>query len=969
MEIPFSNLIKKIRLSSANLVKKMSKFYGKGSDDSSSSESEAETRQPTRKSAFNRMAVFSSDDSSSDESVARAKPMKKDVFVDILRSVRGHIKNNHFAGLGCDYTDAIKAFEKRKETDSTPTAFVRVLYELNSFISELQSSGATKKMSQVKAQAVNKLKAQMNKGNKPFEEELAKCNENPSEYDVLAQNVDSDDDESDAESFSAASSSASESGSDSGSSSGDSDSAGSSSDDDSSASDSDSSSSMSSAGSSSDAGSSDWDMSEESSSDEETDEMARRERRMRRWLKDSDESDYEAVPKKTETVRRPRKVAVPVAPNGVTTAEDEEGTAEPIKTGPTADELSEKELIDKARDLITGKVRLSDARSTLREIDDLVEAARKQWSPLCQLTLSISTVSFIFDTNAGFAKGGYIPDDLLVNTCERIKAIIAGLKTHSAVYPVSIHELVPEMVVESADPEVFKRKRFAGNGMVSMLAELVDDEFNRAFQALDLAESPSVYVQRLGLLPQLVSLLIEVRTFMSSEVQGSARMSSRLLWHLHYQSERTLARLPELGSVSVDSLVESVFSFGSKKDKAGAILLAAFISASRGDVVKAKRLMSADLFDLVAVSEVSLQIQYNRALAMVGVAAFSSGEIKDAYNLLTDICSTGRIRELLAQGVTRAQGNVEKSAEVDRAERRRLLPYHMHLNIELIEAAYGLSAMIMEVPNLSKWIGTDMVTASRRLGKYKRQLDSYDRQLFAGPPESAKDSIALAGKALLNDEIGRAVELVESMKVWETLSETVQKRTISLVRIAGLQTYLVNNAGSHKSFSLEGLGCSFNLSRPLISSSICKMIMAGDVSGRLTSDLFVPCVEAVSKLSVYTNGLQDKLNKLHMVNEAHVESVSSADLLENVSDDIKSVLTSIMEELADPEKEVGARRVRKAALAHAKALAATQMAAEKRIQAGLARRRGWDNARGQQPLQGQVISTERKRVFGKSYGY
>jgi translation initiation factor 3 subunit C len=951
----------------------MSKFYGNGSDDSSSSESEVEQRQPARKSAFNRMAVFSSDESSSDESVARAKPMKKDAFVDILRTVRGHIKNNDFTGLGADYNDALKAFEKRKDTDVIPKAFVRVLFELNSFISELQSSGATKKMSQVKAQAVNKLKAQMNKGNKPFEEELARCIENPSEYDVLAETADSDDEasDSDIESSSAASSSASETDSDTDSDS-DSGSDSSNSDSDSDSSSSGSDSSDSSFASSSDAGSSDWDMSEESSSDEEVDEMARRERRMRRWLKDSDESDFEAAPKKTETVRRPKKVAVPI-PNGVSTAEEgeePEEPAKPVKTGPTPEELSEKELIEKARDLITGKVKQDDGRVTLKDLDDLIEAAKKLWSPMCHLTLSISTVSFIFDTNSGLGKNGYVPDDLLVSACERIGGIISALKSNPSVYPVSIHELVPEMVVDS-DPEVFKRKRFAGNGMVSMLAEVVDDEFIKSFQALDLSEAPSVYAQRLGLLPRLISTIVEVRNFMISESQGSARMSSRLLWHLHYQSDRTLARLPELAnSVSVDSLVESVFSYGSKKDKAGAILLSAFIAASRGDVVKAKRLMSADLFDLVAVSEVSLQIMYNRALAVVGVAAFAAGEVKDAYNLLTDICSTGRIRELLAQGVTRQQGNVEKSAEVDRAERRRLLPYHMHLNVELIEAAYGLSAMIMEVPNLSRSIGTDMIGASRRLGKYKRQLDSYDRQLFSGPPESAKDAIALAGKALLNDDVARAVSLVESMRIWDSMTdgETVKKRTVSLVRIAALQTYLVNNAGSHKSFSLEILSSSFGLARSLVNSSICKMILAGDVSGRITNDLFVPAVQIVSKLSVYTNGLEDQLNKLHLINEAHLESASSTDITDGQSEEAKSVLVSIMDDLADPEKDVGARRVRKAALANAKALAASQLAAEKRLQAGLAKRRGWDNARGQ-PLQGQVISTERKRLFGKSYGY
>ena len=951
----------------------MSKFYGNGSDDSSSSESETETRQPVRKSAFNRMAAFSSDESSSDESVARAKPVKKDVFVDILRTIRSHIKNNDYAGLGSDYTEALKAYERKKE-EGVPTAFVRVLYELSSFISELQASGATKKMSQIKAQAVNKLKAQMNKGNKPFEEDLAKCSENPSAYDVLATGeAESEAEETDSDS-SASEESDSEGSSDSSSDSdSDSDSSNSSDSDDTSSSSDDSSSSF---GSSSSEESSDWDSSEESSSDEEVDEMARRERRMRRWLKDSDESDYEvATSKKTETVRRPRKpvekkpVAVPI--NGQTTADEEESV--PVKpSGPLPEELTEKELIEKARDLITGKTKLNDPRLALKELDDLIAAAKTNWSPLCHLTLAISTVSFIFDSNSNLAKNGYIPDELLSNACERVKAIIGSLKS-AVVYPVSIHELSPELEVESSDPETYKRRRFAGNGMVSMLAELVDDEFVKSFQSLDLSESPAVYAQRLGLLPEIISLLLAVRAHMISENQGSARAASRLLWHLHYQSAKSLdvikTRVTGLCAPenTVDSLVEAVFSFGSKKEKAGAVLLSAFIAATRGDVIKAKRLMSADLFDLVAVSEVSLQIQYNRALAMVGVAAFMAGDVKDSYSLLTDICSTGRLRELLAQGVTRQIGTVEKSAETDKAERRRLLPYHMHLNVELIEAAYGLSAMIMKVSNLARLAGSDIATASRRLLKYKRQLDSYDRQLFAGPPESAKDAVALAGKALLNDDIAKAVSLVSGMRIWDSMPE-VKDKIVSLVRVAGLQAYLGNNIGSHKSFSLEALATSFGISKNVVSSTICKMVIAGDVCGKLTQELFVPSVVAVSKITTFSHGLQDNLNKLALVNQAQLESTSSSDLTEGQTDDVKAVLSAIINQLNEPEKEVGARRVRKAALANAKGLAANQLAAEKRLQAGLARRRGWDNARGQ-PLQGQVISTERKRLFGKSYGY
>lgn len=956
----------------------MSKFYGNSSDGSSSSDSEVETRQPVKKSAFNRLAAFSSDESSSDESVARVKPMKKDVFVDILRSARSHIKNNDYAGLGSDYTDVIKAVEKRSSSDELPKAFIRVLYELHTFITELQASGATKKMSQIKAQAVNKLKAQMNKGNKAYEEELEKCKENPSEYDVLNETNEDSGSESDDESEELSGSESSDSDSDS-----DSDS-----ESDSSASDSGesmTSSSGSSSSSSSDSSdfssgssneSSDWNMSEESS-DEEEDEMARRERRMRRWLKDSDESDYETVKPKVVAVRRkkqePRRVVA--QPDGDLSGDDSADAKPAVPAGPTPAELPEKEFLEKVKELLstkkTGGVTAESIIADLAKLDEFV-AASAQWGPICQLSLTVATISCVMDSRVG----GILSDAMWSSALVRVKSLIELLKINPSAYPVSLHELVPEMAVES-DIDAAKRRRVNGNAMVSAITELIDDEFNKSFQNLESSE----YAAKLGLLPDLVSLLLVVRVHLVGESGCAylvARVSTRILWHMHYQSSRSLdllgKRVIELNTVTPESLTDAIFAYGSKKEKAGAILLSAFIAASAGDVVKAKRLISSDLFDLVAVSEVSLQIQYNRALAMVGVAAFAAGDVKDSYNLLTDICTSGRLKELLAQGINRQQVG-EKSAEADRAERRRLLPYHLHLNIELIEAAYNLASLVLEVPHLSKsLLSSDANTFSRRMAKYRRQLESYDRQVFAGPPEFAKDAIALAGKAILNDDVERAVSLIENLKIWDNLAVGAKDKVIKLVRTTGLLTYLTNNSASHKNFSLDVLGKTFSLTRQEIVSTICRFIMVGDIAGKISGDLFVPAAAAVGKMQVFTQSLAEQTSKLEAVTISTPSETTSL-ISDDMSDETKEVISAILAQLTPaptpagvPEREVGARRVRKAGLSSAKVLAASQQAAERRLQAGLAKRRGWDNARGQ-PLQVQVISTERKKVFGKSYGY
>jgi translation initiation factor 3 subunit C len=175
--------------------------------------------------------------------------------------------------------------------------------------------------------------------------------------------------------------------------------------------------------------------------------------------------------------------------------------------------------------------------------------------------------------------------------------------------------------------------------------------------------------------------------------------------------------------------------------------------------------------EAVQQADVTTQILYNRAVMQVGLAAFRCGYIAECQTIMAEMMSTQRHRELLGQSIQRY--NTQISPEQELAEKRRLLPFHMHINHELLDAAYLTSCMLVEVPLLAS-ASTEEQRRKVTSKAFKRLLDMAERSAFDGLPENNRDHVIKAARALQAGDWTRSKELLLSAKIWNLIDKSAE---------------------------------------------------------------------------------------------------------------------------------------------------------------------------------------------------
>ena len=285
--------------------------------------------------------------------------------------------------------------------------------------------------------------------------------------------------------------------------------------------------------------------------------------------------------------------------------------------------------------------------------------------------------------------------------------------------------------------------------------------------------------------------------------------------------------LPEEAAGLLEELALEVYRFGNDNQKGQALLSVVYFKSIHDDFYGARdMLLMSRIGEQTQQLDNKMQVLYNRTTAQLGLCAFRAGLISDAHACLSELYLSSRVKELLAQGIQQHQRHHERSPEQEAAERRRQVPFHLHINLELLEASYLISATLLEVPHIAA-VGPAEARKRPVSKPLRRLMDHYDRQTFVGPPENVRDHIIAGCRALSTGDWSKAYGYASALQCW-TLLGAAKDSVLAMLKTRfqeeGLRTYLLANSRFYSSLSSQQLCELFELAPRRVHAIISRLV-------------------------------------------------------------------------------------------------------------------------------------------------
>jgi len=238
-------------------------------------------------------------------------------------------------------------------------------------------------------------------------------------------------------------------------------------------------------------------------------------------------------------------------------------------------------------------------------------------------------------------------------------------------------------------------------------------------------------------------------------------------------------------------------------------------------------------------AEILTQILYNRTIARLAVAAFAQEDYSTAMTTLQKLYVTGKIKELLAQGVkNELRWKYNKTPE-DKAqmqqEEQRMVPEHTFINRDLLESVHYISSLFFCIREVLL-SGDDPNTHNQKNRSFRRQWEKRQKREFLAPPENDRECILEAGARMMKGEWEMCLEYLSQLKCWEHFekySDKVKKQVFERAQAECLRCYLISSSKHFESVKLSSLAEKFEMEDSKIVQLCSQFIAAKDFRASL----------------------------------------------------------------------------------------------------------------------------------------